>query len=65
MQQASLHEILLGGDQLTVARARNTIRQHLNSPLPAKCIAGLIPAVEDWRKILMMKNIDKLEFGKF
>lgn len=46
--QASLHKILLGGDQLTVARARSAMKQRINSPSPAKRMAGFIPAVEDW-----------------
>ena len=57
--QAAFHKILLGGDQLTVARARSAMKQRINSPSPTKRMAGFIPAVEDWhtQTILMEVNI--------
>ena len=44
----TFHEILFGGDQLTVARARGTKTMQL--------IEGLMPVVEDWyTKMTVMK----------
>lgn len=40
--EASLYKLLLGGDQLTVARARST----MNSLSSAKHLAGFIPVVK-------------------
>ena len=46
--EASLYKLLLGGDQLTVARARSAMKIRMNSPSPVKRLAGFIPVVEDW-----------------
>ena len=43
-----MHKILLGGDQLTVARARGAQRIRANSQHGAGRLEGLIPVVEDW-----------------
>ena len=43
--QASLYNLFLGGDQLTVARARGAIKSR---PTPSGRMAGLILCVEDW-----------------
>ena len=43
-----LYKLFLGGDQLTVARARGAIKSRINSPTASGCMAGLIPCVEDW-----------------
>lgn len=44
----SLYKLLLGGDQLTAARARGAIKSRVNSPTPSGRLAGFIPCVEDW-----------------
>lgn len=46
--QASLHRILLGGDQLTAARARAAIKTRVNSLSCGTRLDGLIPCAEDW-----------------
>ena len=45
---ASFHKLLIGGDQLTVARARAVQRHRINSASPSACLNGLIPCAEDW-----------------
>ena len=44
----SLHRILLGGDQLTAARARAAIRTRVNSLTCATRMDGLIPCAKHW-----------------
>ncbi len=43
-----LHPILVGGDQLTVARARAAIKAKVNSQTALKQLSGIIPVIEDW-----------------
>lgn len=45
---ASFHRLLIGGDQLTAARARAVQRHRINSASPSACLNGLIPCAEDW-----------------
>ena len=45
---ASFHKLLMGGDQLTVARARAVQRHRINSASPLACLNGLIPCAQDW-----------------
>lgn len=42
------HHILLGGDQLTVARVRGCQRIRNNSESGRACLEGLLPVAEDW-----------------
>lgn len=39
----------MGGDQLTVARARTAIKVKVNSETLTKKQSGIIPVVEDWQ----------------
>lgn len=48
IEKAKMHQILLGGDQLTAARARNSIKGKMNSQTPSKQLQGIIPVMEDW-----------------
>ena len=41
--QASLHQILFGGDQLTTVRAREAIRARVNSLSAIARLDGIIP----------------------
>ena len=51
-----LHKTLLGGDQLTVARARGAQSQRENSIHPKGQLNGFIPVVEDWHaKVCLME----------
>ena len=42
------HQILLGGDQLTVARARGSIGARQDHVTRRERLEGLLPVVEDW-----------------
>lgn len=42
------HYILMGGDQLSVARARGSQRLRGNSCRPRDRLEGLVPVCEDW-----------------
>lgn len=44
----TMHKILFGGDQLTIARARGAIRMREGSLHEAGRLEGLIPMIEDW-----------------
>ena len=57
--KASLHPIIIGGDQLTAARARGAkkAKLHVNSPISR--LEGLIPVAEDWHtKVTLLKVSD-------
>jgi len=45
---AYFHKLLLGGDQLTVARARAAKKERTNYASPSLGFNGLIPCAEDW-----------------
>lgn len=52
MEECVFHQILLGGDQLTVARARGSAAIHADH-IAHICtsrdrLEGLLPVVEDW-----------------
>lgn len=50
------YHILLGGDQLTVARARGAQRIRNNSESGSACLEGFLPVAEDWHtKLCYMK----------
>lgn len=57
VSQASLHQILFGGDQLTSARARGAIRTRMNSLSPIARLGGLIPCAEDWHVKLNLLDV--------
>ena len=40
--------MLLGGDQLTAARARTAQRARINSDLHTDAVHGLVPFASDW-----------------
>lgn len=46
--QDKYHEILLGGDQLTCARARSSQTIRMNSDRQSEALLGLVPCCEDW-----------------
>ena len=45
---ARVHPILVGGDQLTAARARGAKKAKVNALTPTRRLEGLLPMVEDW-----------------
>ena len=59
VQQALIHKILFGGDQLTAARARSAKNAKSNSASPLSRLEGLVPCAEDWHaklNLLEVKN---------
>ena len=44
----NFHYTLMGGDQLTVARARGSQRIRSNSLRPRDRLEGIVPVCEDW-----------------
>jgi len=48
IEKAKMRQILVGGDQLTAARARCAIKGKMNAQTPEKSLAGIIPVIEDW-----------------
>ena len=48
VEQTELLNILLGGDQLTAARARGAKRVMMNGLTKQKRLKGTYPVVEDW-----------------
>ncbi len=55
--QASLHPILLGGDQLTAARARGAKKTRVNSVTCGTRLDGLIPCAEDWHTKMNLLDV--------
>ena len=50
------HQVLFGGDQLTVARIRGTQALRDTQDKPTDRLEGLIPVVEDWHtRMTLMK----------
>ena len=44
----NMHSILIGGDQVTVARIRAAQYAKRNSERPTKRLDGFIPVIENW-----------------
>ena len=51
------HEILFGGDQLTVARVRGAQRIRANSETEQGKLLGLTPVCEDWHTKLCLMGV--------
>ena len=57
--KASLHPIIIGGDQLTAARARGAKKAKLHVDSPISRLEGLIPVAEDWHtKVVLLEVSD-------
>lgn len=53
---SKFHEILFGGDQLTVARARGAQVLRSTHDKAVSRLTGLVPVIEDWHaRMTMMK----------
>ena len=54
--KASVHPILIGGDQLTAARARSALKSKANEDKPSLRLEGFIPVAEDWHtKVIFLQ----------
>ena len=51
------HKILLGGDQLTAARARGAQALRCNHGTCEDRLVGLIPTVEDWHTRVILLQV--------
>ena len=56
------HNILFGGDQLTVARARGAQHARENSVDGVGRLDGLVPVCEDWHARVVLRTISKSLF---
>lgn len=54
LQKHSFHKVMLGGDQLTTARARGSQRIRMNSETALDRLEGLLPVTEDWHTRLCL-----------
>lgn len=55
------HNILLGGDQLTVARARGAQHVRENSVDGVGRLEGLVPVCEDWHARVVLLSVSDLQ----
>ena len=46
--KASIHPVLVGGDQLTAARGRGAKKAKVHADSPTSRLEGLIPVAKDW-----------------
>ena len=51
-QEDQFYKILVGGDQLTAARARSSKTHMINANTPQVRLEGVVPMVEDWHSML-------------
>ena len=60
LTETRCHQVLLGGDHLTVARARSAIRSVGNSDSSSQKLSGVIPVVEDWHAKLTLLSVSPI-----
>lgn len=56
--EIQMYNLLFGGDQLTVARARGAKKTRKNSTSLDKCLDGLIPCIEDWHAKVVLLEVE-------
>ena len=61
--KASVHQILIGGDQLTAVRARSALKAKANEDTPSLRLEGFVPVIEDWHVIHFIKNLTYRLYG--
>lgn len=57
VDNAQFFHILMGGDQLTVARARGTAALRATHDAPTERLSGIVPVVEDWHARLTLMKV--------
>lgn len=62
--KASLHPIIIGGDQLTAARARGAKKAKLHVDSPISRLEGLIPVAEDWHTKVTLLEVSDICVGR-
>ena len=60
IEDTNFHRILVGGDQLTVARCRGAAAARSDHRTSLECLRGVVPVSEDWhtKRIFLMVNIE-------
>ena len=59
IDDVQFHHILVGGDQLTVARAKGAITLRSTHSNPQHCLHGVIPVIEDWHARMTFMKVRK------
>ncbi len=57
IHQARTQVTMLGGDQLTIARARSAIKITANGETPSTRLEGILPTIEDWHTKLTLFEV--------
>ena len=57
LESATVQQLLIGGDQLSAARARGAIKAMSNGTTPQKRLDGFIPVVEDWHTQVVLLEV--------
>ena len=58
LESATVKQLLIGGDQLSTARARGAIKAMANATTPNKRLDGFIPVVEDWHAQVVILEVN-------
>ena len=58
--KARARPVLIGGDQLTVARARGAQKAKANATSPLGRLDGLVPMVEDWHAKVVLLGVSSI-----
>ena len=59
------HQILIGGDQLTVARVRGAVGMRITHDTPLERLTGMLPVIEDWYGRLTFMKVRELLVNMF
>ena len=59
------HQILIGGDQLTVARVRGAVGMRITHDTPLERLTGMLPVIEDWHGRLTFMKVRELLVNMF
>ena len=57
IDKTEFHKVLVGGDQLTVARVRGTTALRVTHDTPLEHLSGVTPVVEDWHARLTFMKV--------
>ena len=62
-EKASIHRIVVGGDQLTAARIRAAQKGKLNGQTPLSRLEGIISVAEDWHTKANFLGVSIINMG--
>ena len=60
LTKTRFHQVLLGGNQLTVARAHSAIRSVGNSDSSSQKLSDVLPVVENWHAKLTLLSVSSI-----